>query len=167
VLCEKAVNDIFWRPWPVTSSDHCQCWKALMPMTHSVVSTRNRYRKPVPENPYQFSARSRTLLYSVPDFGTRKNRYRFVWHTCRKLVQVFWYGFSVPVSGACVIGISALTTLTNYSTDWQAVALTGKLFVKGHKRRSWKVLLKLNKFAEWYIKTTELSKLAITRAIIT
>ena len=26
--------------------------------------------------------------------------------TCRKLVQVFWYGFSVPVSGACVIGIS-------------------------------------------------------------
>jgi len=69
--------------------------------------TRNRYRKLVPENLYQFSARSRTLLYSVPDFGTRKNLYRFVWHTCRKLVQVFWYRFSVPVSGACVIGFKA------------------------------------------------------------
>ena len=27
----------------------------------------------------------------------------------RKLVQVFWYGFSVPVSGACVTGISSVT----------------------------------------------------------
>jgi len=48
----------------------------------------------------------RTLFYSVPDFGTRKNQYRFAWHTCRKPVQVFWYWFSVPVSGACVIDIS-------------------------------------------------------------
>ena len=127
MLCEKAVNDIFWRPWPVTSSDHCQCWKALMPMTHSVVSAlmpMTHAPETGTENPYQktrISFQHGVEHYSVPDFGTRKNRYRFVWHTCRKLVQVFWYGFSVPVSGACVIGISALTTLTNYSTDWQAV----------------------------------------------
>ena len=38
---------------------------------------------------------------SVPE----KNWYRFAWHTWWKPVQVFWYGFSVPVSGACVIGI--------------------------------------------------------------
>ena len=37
------------------------------------------------------------LFYSVPDFGSGK---KF------KPVQVFWYGFSVPVSGAFVIGIS-------------------------------------------------------------
>ena len=41
----------------------------------------------------RFPAPSRTLFYSVPDFGTRKNRYRFARHTCRKPVQVFWYGF--------------------------------------------------------------------------
>jgi len=52
-----------------------------MPMTHSVVSAlmpMTHAPETGTENPYQFSARSRTLLYSVPDFGTRKNRYRFV-----------------------------------------------------------------------------------------
>jgi len=37
--------------------------------------------------------------------GTRNFASSFIWY--EKLVQVFWYQFSVQVSGACVIGISS------------------------------------------------------------
>jgi len=51
------------------------------------ISTRHFGRE------YWFPAPSRTLFYSVPDFGARKNGYRFAWHTCGKPVEVFHNGF--------------------------------------------------------------------------
>jgi len=71
--------------------------------------TRNRYWKPVPENMYQYSAG--VSYESVSIFSGTK-----IWYgveqcstPCRKLVQAFWYQFSVPVSGACDIGFSNLS----------------------------------------------------------
>ena len=70
----------------------------VMPMTH-VPETGT-------ENPYQFSAG--VSYESVSIFSGTK-----IWYgveqcstPCRKLVRVFWYGFSVLVSGTCVIGIT-------------------------------------------------------------
>jgi len=78
----------------------------LMSMTHAPETGT--------ENPYQKTCTSFLQVgvsyESVSIFSGTK-----IWYgveqcstPCRKLVQVFWYQFSVPVSGACVIGFSHL-----------------------------------------------------------
>jgi len=53
-----------------------------------------------------FLASASTFSSAMFVSGTRNFASSFIWY--EKLVQVFWYQFSVPVSGACVIGISLL-----------------------------------------------------------
>ena len=39
---------------------------------------------------------------------TRKIKYEIACQTCQKLVAVFWYQFSEPISGKCVMCITSL-----------------------------------------------------------
>ena len=57
-----------------------------------------------------FWASASTFSSAMFVSGTRNFASSFIWYEktgTRKLVQVFWYQFSVPVSGACVIGMTA------------------------------------------------------------
>jgi len=53
---------------------------------------------------FPFPCTSLMPMTHVPEIGA-ENRYQFAYQTLRKPVLVFWYRFSSPIYGTCIIGI--------------------------------------------------------------
>ena len=88
--------------WRYPSDRNCRNTN-LMPMTHvPEIGTEYRYQKTGTISRHE----NRALSYLLPKTSTRKIWYQIACQMHQKPVPVFWYWFSVPICGMCVIGIS-------------------------------------------------------------